>query len=158
MRTKLVLAVIACAALVTGCSTINSVLTPSTVQSAVDAGAYYAIQADPSVGPYLAACQPVICSLSGSTTIDPSAIVAALENSTSANALKTPAGLIALNTILGIYEGVYYAYGTNVQASVLETYLKAVCTGLTQALTPGSVAMPRSVAIVLPPKNWPHVK
>ena len=141
----------------TACNTIKSALTPAVVQKAIASGAAWGIQQDPTILPYLQVVQPIICTLAGSGVFDPAKVVAALDASTAAAAVKTPTGVIVVNSVLGIYEGVYYAYGANVQASVIEPYLQAVCAGLTQAVVPNSQVKAVRIGSVAP-KDWPHVK
>jgi hypothetical protein len=124
---------LALAGIVTGCGTTGKTLTPALVQIAVQTGTSYGIMKDTNAIPYLRAAAPVICNAAGSGTLDPTAVVAALESSGSAQ-LKTPEGVIIINGVLAIYEAVYDAYGTNVQASVVQPYLQAVCNGLNGAL------------------------
>lgn len=124
---------LALAGIVTGCGTTGKMLTPALVQIAVQTGTAYGIQKDTNSVPYLRAAAPIICSAAGSSTLDPAAVVLALENSTAAQ-LKTPEGVIIINGALAVYEAVYDAYGTNIQASVVQPYLQAVCNGLNGAL------------------------
>lgn len=123
---------LAIALAVTGCSTPNTV-GPAVVQIAVQTGAAYGMQQDTNTIPYIRAATPVICNAAGSGTLDPAAVVAALQSS-NADALKTPAAIIIINGALALYEAVYAQYGTNIQASVVQPYLQAVCSGLTAAL------------------------
>lgn len=124
---------LALAGFVTGCGTTGTVLTPALVRIAVQTGTSYGIMKDTNTVPYLKAATPVICSAAGSAALDPSQVVMALESSNAAQ-LKTPEATIIINGALAIYEAVYDAYGTNVQASVIQPYLQAVCDGLSGAI------------------------
>ena len=126
------LALIACA-LATGCATQNKPLTAAVVRATVSTGALFGIEQDPSVVPYLRAAAPVICDAAGQGKLNPADVVASLQ-STGVDQLKTPAGVAIINSSLAIYEAVYSAYGTNVQASVVQPYLEGVCLGLNDAL------------------------
>lgn len=124
---------LALAGLITGCGTTGKALSPALVRIAVQTGATYGILKDTNTIPYLKAATPVICSAAGTTNLNPDQVIAALESSSAAQ-LKTPEAVIIMNGALAIYETVYDAYGTNVQASVAQPYLKAVCDGLTGAV------------------------
>ena len=152
------------ALLFVGCATTQTPVNfgPAITQTTVMAGASYEMTQDANLRPYLMAAAPVICNAAGSGKIDPAAIVADLQAS-SANELKTTNAAIVINLLLGIYETIYYSYGTNIQASVVQPYLQAVCNGLNAALgaSPSNLAAMarnRIETFATEPRNWPHVK
>lgn len=128
---------LALAGFVTGCGTTGKTLAPAVVRIAVQTGTTYGIMKDTNTVPYLKAAAPVICSAAGSSTLDPQQVVMALESSNAAQ-LKTPEAVIIINGALALYQAVYDSYGTNVQASVVQPYLQAVCDGLNGALGTGT--------------------
>ena len=168
MKNQLVVAGLALvlAVSVVGCGTTKQ-LGPAAVQVAVQAGAAIGMNKEPAAIPYVEAATPVICSAAGSGVFDPAQVVSALENSP-ANFLKTPTGVIVINGALALYQAVYNSYGTNIQASVVEPYLLAVCNGLTGALstlpTPTPAATAKAAVIAstkvkaLPSGKWAFVK
>jgi hypothetical protein len=139
----LALASLACA-LFTGCAGTqqNKPMTAAIVRATVSTGALFGISEDPTVVPYLQAATPVICDAAGKGTLDPAAVVAALQ-AADVDQVKTPQGVAIINSGLAIYEAIYASYGTNVQASVVQPYLEGVCLGLRDALpkppAPGGV-------------------
>jgi hypothetical protein len=142
------------AVLLTGCASgkQNGPMTVALVRASVSTGALFGIEQDPTVVPYLKAAKPIICDAAGSGKVNPAEVVAALQSSSSANQLKTPAAVAIINGSLAIYEAVYSYYGTNVQTSVVEPYLQGVCLGLGDALpTQGVSGVVRNKPVILPP-------
>ena len=143
--------------LLAGCASAPNI-GPAVTQASVYAAASFGIQQNPDVLPYIKAAQPIICQAADGRTIDPAAIVANLQ-SANVEALKTPEAELIINSVLAIYEGVYYSYGADIQASVVQPYLQATCDGLTQAIGNKLTAMNKALAA---PKfdaaNWPRVK
>lgn len=144
----LLAAVLSCG-LFTGCKTT---IGPAVLQSAVSVGVAYGVQKDPTIQPYLQASKTVICSLSGEGVFDPALIVAAIQNSP-ANDLKTPEALLVLNSVLAIYEAVYYGYGDDIKASEVQPYLAALCHGLELGLPADSRMLLTQRWLI-----WPRVK
>lgn len=138
-----ILAVIPLLAMLAGCASAPSI-GPALTEAAIQAGAAYEMQSNPQAAPYIQVAAPIICSLAGKGTIDPAQIVAALDASPEAQAVKSPVGTLVLNAALGLYQLVYNSYGTNITSSVMGPYLTAMCDGLTAALpnpTPPSPAV-----------------
>lgn len=149
MKTKLFLTTILPLAglLATGCTAVTGKLTPSVVQQGTSAGVSYSTAKYPTAIPYVRAAGEVICSAANGTNISPAVIVAAVENSNAAF-LKTPEGVLILNSALTLYIGVWESYGAEAvdNAPALKTYLQATCNGIQQGL----VGRPRGV--------WPLVR
>jgi len=160
MQKTLVLTSLSLATLLCGCASISK-LGPAATQATVDGIAGLAIQQDHNILPYLKAVQPIICQAANGGSVDPLDIVLNLQNS-SANELKTPTGELAINAVLAVYEGIYYAYGTNIQSSVVQPYLQATCSGLTMAI--GSKIVAPTIMLVAPVypsmswQAWPRVR
>lgn len=142
---------------IVGCATVKSILTPAAVEQITATTAAWGIATDKNVAPYLQAATPVICSLAGTTVLDPATVVSALENS-SANELKTPTALIVINSILATYSVVYDAYGSNVTASQMQPYLAAMCNGLTKAIGGKLAGTKLTAPGPTVATKWPYVK
>lgn len=149
MKTIICLALSACL-LTCGCSTITGKLTPPVVQQGVATGVSYSTAKYPTAIPYVRAAGEVICSAANGTNLSPAAVVAAVESS-NATFLKTPEGVLILNSALTLYIGVWESYGAEAvnNAPVLKTYLQATCDGINQGL----VGRTREVRGV-----WPIIK
>ncbi len=151
----IVLSIVATSLLaLTGCTSIN--ISPSVVQQGVATGVKYSVSKYPTSRPYLTAATPVICSVANSTNLVPSEVITAIENS-DANKLKTPEGVLILNSALTLYISIWNSYGSNAvnNATALQPYLKATCNGLNDGLHTVTFASPSTL------KNkvvWPLVK
>jgi hypothetical protein len=133
MKKILTLLCLASLALVfTGCKTQNPALTAAIVRATVSTGALFGIESDPTIVPYLQAATPIICDAAGTSHLNPVEVVQALQSINPK--LKTATGVAVINSALALYESLYAAYGTNVQASVVQPYLEGVCLGLRDAL------------------------
>lgn len=133
-----ILTAISLIALLTGCATSqNRPLTVAIVRASITTGALFGIEQDPSCVPYLKAAGPIICDAAGKGVLNPIDVVSALQVA-DVDMLKTPTGVSIINSGLAIYEALYAAYGTNVQASVVQPYLEGVCLGLQDAVATSS--------------------
>jgi len=122
-----------CTLLLTGC---KSPLSPLVTRQGVAIGVSYSVMKYPSAVPYLKAVTPVVCASANSTNLSPAAVVAAIEQSSAANALKTPEGVLILNSSLLLYNAVWQSFGSNAVANIptLREHLQATCNGLNDGL------------------------
>lgn len=143
-------------ALTVGCKSPG--LTKTMVQTAVATGVTFGVMKEPRAIPYLRASVPVICSAAHGTNLNPAEIVAALENSP-AGGLKTPQSILIMNGIIGIYTGVYEAYGQDIDdRPFLQAALDGTCEGLKQGLPPEG-AGPEAVKVFrVNAEAKPHIK
>jgi hypothetical protein len=150
MKKYSILSVIPLLAMLAGCASVSTPsIGPALTEAAIQAGASYEMSSNPQAAPYIAIAAPIICSLAGQGTVDPAAIVAALDASPSAQAVKSPIGTLVLNAALGLYQLVYNSYGTNITSSVMGPYLTAMCDGLTAAALPNPTPPSPAVAAAL---------
>jgi len=138
----------------TGCSTM--VLTPGSVKQGVATGVSYSVVKYPDAVPYLKAAEPVICSAAHGTNLAPAQVVAALQNS-NADQLKTPEGVMILNTALALYVGLWEKYGTKAvtKSDKLRSYLEATCGGIHDGLI--AAQPPPAPSPPAPAANFPLV-
>lgn len=149
MKQLILGAALCCCLLVTGCKTQNPALTAAIVRATVSTGALFGIESDPKIVPYLQAATPIICDAAGTSHLNPVEVVQALQSINPK--LKTATGVAVINSALALYESLYAAYGTNVQASVVQPYLEGVCLGLRDALPPLSTLRGVNTPAMLPP-------
>lgn len=121
--------------LLAGCTSTKQLITPAIVRQGVSALEGYSISKYPDTVPYLKAAAPVICSAANSTNLSPTQVINALEKS-KANELKTPQGVLILNSLLVLYIGIWDAYGDDAvnRSPDLQSYLKATCDGMNDRL------------------------
>jgi hypothetical protein len=149
------LLILSAALFLVGCSTVGK-FAPALTEAAVQNLASYELGKNPDAIPYLQAATPIICNLAGQGVLEPAKVVAALDNSSIA-ALKTPTAALIINGVLTIYETVYNTYSTNIETSVVQPYLLAVCDGLEAALPNPTPTVRKYKEAVLPGK-WVFVK
>ena len=142
--------------LVAGCGT-TSLISPLIVEQGVATGVSYSVAQYPAAVPYLKAVAPIVCSEAANTNLAPAQVVAAIESSTAASALKTPEGVLILNGALLLYTGVWESYGSNTVASsaVLQTYLQATCNGMNEGLGTNALSVARKGP---PAAHWSKVR
>lgn len=111
---------------------------------------------DPSVTPYVAQAAPVVCLAAATgTNSKPEELIIAIDARAGSD-LKTIGAVIAMNSILAIYNSMYESgSGTNVQAT-----LEGICLGMKDALAilqpPGPPT--RATMITRSVKLPPHIK
>lgn len=140
--------------LLAGCKTNR--LSPLIVQQGVATGVAYSVLKYPSAVPYLKAATPVVCAAGAGTNISPAAVVASIEGTPLAEQVKTPEGVLILNSALLLYTGIWESYGSNAVANsdVLKEYLVATCNGMNQGLAYVPTLSSRNA----PAARWPKVK
>lgn len=143
---------IALVTLLTGCAATsqNRPMTVALVRMAVNTGALFGIEQEPTCVYYLKAAAPVICNAAGNGNLNPAKVVAALQ-SADVDLLKTPIGVSIINSGLALYEAIYTAYGTNVQNSVMQPYLEGICLGLEDAVGMPTTSLIKRNTTTLPP-------
>lgn len=126
----------------TGCQT-GPKLSPALVSVAVSTGVSLGVDKYPQTIPFIRAATPVVCAAANSTNIEPAQVVAALESSGVIDKTNTTARLI-LNGALAVYITVFDNFGENWVNSKpeLQSYLKAVCDGLTTGVPPAGLMAP----------------
>jgi hypothetical protein len=133
------------AVLLCGCNTVKPYLTPAALTSEVSQGIKIGLDVDPAATPDVAMARDVVCSAASSTNVNPSAIVADLQNLGITNSNSK----IIVDAALLVYEGVYDLIGTNTTTQV-QPYLAALCDGFTAGL-PSVTSTARVSRQILPP-------
>jgi hypothetical protein len=138
-----------------GCKNTSPTLGPALVQQGVATGVSYSVIKYTNAIPYLKVGAQVVCASAGGTNISPAAIITALEQSSVANSLKTPEGVLIFNSALLLYTGIWESYGSNAVASVaqLQPYLQATCNGMNQGLAYTTLSARNA-----PVATWPKAK
>lgn len=142
------------AVLIVGCTGPRAI-SPAIVQQGVAMSVGYSALKYPTAVPYLRAATPVICSAANSSNLAPAQVIAAVESS-GASSVKTPEGVLILNTALLLYIGVWQSYGEDAlnNSPQLRLYLQATCDGMTAGLPQPAGA---AKALQAPAKSWPLV-
>lgn len=113
----------------TGCVNARKVITPGTVQSGTAAGVRYGLTKFPSATPAVRIASEVVCSMSNSTNISPTEIVAAIESSNYEN-LKTPEAIFIVQGVITLYSSAWNSFASDAVAqSEALPYLQAICNG-----------------------------
>lgn len=138
---------------VTGCSSLKQI-SPALVQQGVSTTTRYALSKYPQAKPGVQIAQNVICSAANSTNIAPEQVVAAIQGTTQ----LTPESTLIINGALTLYIGIWDSYGADAvsKTPVLQTYLKATCDGLVDALGTSLMTM-KAKAEPAPSVTWPLV-
>lgn len=143
----------------TGCKTAPTAaqqqLTTAIIEDAVTTGADLGLMKYPQALPFVIAARDVICSASSGSNVSPATIVADLQASPAAGAVRSAEGMVIVNGALALYDTVWASLGTNTARA--QPYLQAVCIGLGNAI-PGALPAPPTPPVartvsgkVLPP-------
>lgn len=157
LKSLLVLLSATLALATTGCK--NHQMNASLVRTGVAAGVSYSAVAYPQAVPYLRMSSVVICSQASGTNLSPAEVVAAIEASPEADAIKTPEGVIILNGALTLYNGLWESYGADAiaNAPTFQLYLKATCDGIHDGLLMNTPTL-QARAARTQFASWPLVK
>ena len=144
----------------TGCKSAPTI-GPLVVRQGVATGVGYSVLKYPTAVPYISAASVVVCSAANEANLDPALLIAAIESS-NATSVKTPEGVLILNSAFTLYTGIWESYGVNTVSNspTLKLYLQATCDGLNDGLAFVVPPMsPLPAASVNKNKiNWPLVK
>ena len=153
---KKLLALLGLTALLSGCSAITNLATPQIVQAGSTALTSAGLAAEPAALPGVRAAAAIICADASNTNINPASVVADINQLDPS--LNTPTAVIIENGILGLYIGVWDAYGASAvtNSPVLQSYLRAVCSGINAGLP--SSYKPLMLATNSPIQIWPIIK
>lgn len=154
-RLTLPLILTALVAFAVGCKNTSPTLGPSLVQQGVATGVSYSVIKYTNAVPYLKVGAQIVCASAAGTNISPAAIIASLEQSSLANSLKTPEGVLIFNSAMLLYTGIWESYGSNAVANVaqLQPYLQATCNGMNQGLAYTTLSARNA-----PAATWPKAK
>lgn len=157
---RILLPIVSAVALLSGCGTQQTLISPALVQQGVATGVAYSAEKYTNSIQYLRIADSVICSMASSTNIAPAEVIAAIERSPSAAVTKTPEGVLILNSALTLYTGIWNSYGSNAVANAVEIqpYLKATCDGINQGLPIDSGKMGVRRPSFVESDSWPVVK
>jgi hypothetical protein len=137
---------LAAVALFTGCSSTTPVMTPAQLQTKVSTGVRIGLDVVPTAAPDIAVARDLICQEASRSNVDPQAIVKDL----AAAGLTNQTSKLIIDGALFAYEGVYTLIGTTNQA-VMQPYVQATCSGMTDALPVAGKPMLRRSSAILPP-------
>lgn len=121
-----------CLSLLTGCTSINPILSTQLLRSGVATGVSYGVSRYPQSVPGVRVVTEVVCAAAASTNISPANVIAAIQSS---GVELTPETTLIVNGALLLYTGVWNAYGENaVNNPALKPYLQATCDGMKDGL------------------------
>ena len=137
IKLPLLFAALALAALVTGCASTQTVITPATIQTATTLSVEGALIAEPDALPEVKIAGSVICAAAASTNVSPEAVVADLQAAGLTN--NAAEYTLIVNGVLLIYETAYNSLVNPADQATAQPYLQAVCNGINAAI-PASAA------------------